>query len=427
MATGREACLTGLVNLIGFERAESEMWLDGIELDGASVHAEVAIRNRSGSAWRAAEGFAVGYHLFDAETGTLIVDGARVALARDLEPGDSARLLIGFELPAEDGRYQVLISPMREGECWYYERGWPFVLVEATVRDGACRLDAGRVATRGSLAGRRMARSVGRGLVYPWLTVWRNRELIRVMVRRDILGRYRGSFAGVFWTVINPLLLILTYAFVFGVVLRSRFPGDPSPLGFPLYFLAGMLPWLAFSEAAGRAPSLMLEHRNFVKKLVFAVETLPVNLVVSGLVSEGFALLLYGALLLVARHRLPLTVVWLPLLLVPQVLFTAGVSWCLAALGALVRDLGQIIGFVLTIWFFMTPICYPEQSLPAWAAPLFSKNPIFVLVRGYRAIFLENHAPAAGPLWKFWVLALMVFLLGHAGFYKLKKSLPDLL
>ncbi|MGP8247013.1 MAG: ABC transporter permease [Bryobacteraceae bacterium] len=405
----------------------STIQLDRIELDGASVHAEVSIRNRSGSPWRSSEGFGIGYHLFDAETGTLIVDGARVHPERDLEPGDLARISIRFELPPEDGRYQVLISAMREGECWYYERGWPFVLVEATVRAGASRLEAGGVATRGSLARRRVLRSLGRGLVYPWLTIWRNRGLIRVMVRRDILGRYRGSFIGVFWTVINPLLLILTYSFVFGAVLRSRFPGDPSPLGFVLYFLAGMLPWLAFSEAAGRAPSVLIEHRNFVKKLVFAVETLPVNLVVSGLVSEAFALLLYCGLLLVARHRLPLTLLWLPLLVAPQVLFTAGVSWCLAALGALFRDLGQIIGFVLTIWFFITPICYPEQSLPAWAAPLFVRNPMYVLVHGYRAVFLENHAPAAGPLWKFWVLALVVFLLGHAGFYKLRKSLADLL
>ena len=126
----------------------------------------------------------------------------------------------------------------------------------------------------------------------PLLTIWRNRSLIRTMVRRDILGRYRGSFGGAFWTILNPLLLMLTYFFVFGVVLQSRFASDPSRAGFALYFLAGMLPWLAFSEAAGRAPSVMLEHRNFVKKLVFAVETLPVNLVVSGLVSEFFAIVL---------------------------------------------------------------------------------------------------------------------------------------
>ena len=125
-----------------------------------------------------------------------------------------------------------------------------------------------------------------------------------------------------------------------------------------------MLPWLAFSEAAGRAPGVMLEHRNFVKKLVFAVETLPVNLVVAGLITELFAIVLYCVFLLAINHELPGALVWLPVLLIPQILFTAGVSWFLAALGVFARDLGQIMGFVLTLWFFLTPICYPENKLP---------------------------------------------------------------
>jgi len=123
-------------------------------------------------------------------------------------------------------------------------------------------------------------------------------------------------------------------------------------------------------------------------------------------------------------------VLWLPLLLVPQVLFTAGVSWFLAALGAFFRDLGQIMGFLMTIWFFMTPICYPEEqwsNLPPFAHALLSKNPIYILVRGYRAIFLEHHAPPFGPLWKFWIVAAIVFVLGHAWFYKLRKAFADMI
>ena len=203
---------------------------------------------------------------------------------------------------------------------------------------------------------------------------------------------------------------MLTYFFVFGVVLNARFGNDPSRAGFALYFLAGMLPWLAFSEAAGRAPWVMLEHRNFVKKLVFAVETLPVNLVISGLVSEIFGIVLFSLGFLSARGTLPLSVLWLPVLIVPQVLFTAGVCWFLAALGVFVRDLGQVIGFLLTLWFFLTPICYPESSLPALALPVLSKNPMYVLVRGYRAIFLEGSAPALASLWKLWLLSALVFL-----------------
>jgi lipopolysaccharide transport system permease protein len=390
----------------------------------AAAHAGFDLRNDSAEVWRASEGFRIGWHLFDADTGTLIVDGPRAPLARDLKPGETIHVDCDFELPEEPGRYQVLISPMRENVCWYYEKGWPFLLVEAV--NG--KVDRTRVATAAVLRRERGLRAIGRAFVYPILTVWRNRGLIRVMVRRDILGRYRGSFGGAFWTVFNPLLLMLTYFYVFGVVLNSKFPGDPSRTGFALYYLAGMLPWLAFSEAVGRSPYVMVEHRNFVRKLVFAVETLPVNLVVSGLVTEFFAILLFCGFLLAVRHGIPPSIVWLPVLIIPQVLFTAGLSWFLAALGVFVRDLGQILGFLLTIWFFATPICYPEtQTLPASASMILSKNPIYVLVRGYRAIFLENQAPAFASLWKLWLLSCAVFVLGHAWFYKLRKSFADLI
>jgi lipopolysaccharide transport system permease protein len=392
-----------------------------------AAHVEFTIRNETQTTWRPAEGFGIGYHLFDAETGTLIVDGARVPPEQDVRPGESTRVRLDFEMPPEDGLYQVVLSPMREGECWYYDRGWPFLLVEGEAAGGVLRLGRVRVATEGTLRRERALRAAGRAFTYPLRTIWRNRGLIRTMVRRDILGRYRGSFAGVFWTVINPLLLMLTYFFVFGIVLRARFGADQSRSSFALYYLAGMLPWLAFSEAAGRSAGVLLEHRNFIKKLVFAVETLPVNLVVSGLVSEFFAILLFCGFLLAARGAVPFSMVWLPALLIPQILFTAGVSWFLAALGVFLRDLGQFIGFLLTLWFFLTPICYPESSLPAEFLPLFSKNPIYVLVRGYRAIFLENRAPDFGPLWKLWLLAGAVFILGHAWFYKLRKTFPDII
>lgn len=398
-----------------------------IAAEGRGVRACFDLRNESYETWRPEEGYAAGCHVFDAESGTLIVDGPRTPLPHEVPPGESAYLEVRFEIPAEPGRYQVLISLMREGVRWYYEvPRWPFLVLEATGGD-APSVGEPRTSTRGALARRRFLRSLGRSLVYPPLTIWRNRSLIRTMVRRDILGRYRGSFGGIFWTLLNPLLLMLTYFFVFGVVLETRFGPDASRAGFALYFLAGMLPWLAISEAAGRAPTVMLEHRNFVKKLVFPVETLPVNLVAAGLVTEVFGLAMFAAALWFVRGALPASVLWLPALIVPQVLLTAGLCWFLAALGAFVRDLGQIIGFLLTLWFFLTPICYPETSLPAWAVPVLSKNPLYVLVDGYRAVFLEAQAPAFGALWKLWALSVAVFVAGHAWFYKLRKSFPDVI
>jgi lipopolysaccharide transport system permease protein len=395
-----------------------------VKLDGRAVHVEFDIRNGTTGPWRAADGFGIGHHIFDTESGTLIVDGARVHPDRDIAPGETFRVALRFDLPEEDGRYQVRLSPMRENVCWYYDEGWDFLVLDAGVTDGAAALGRLRVTDREKLRRERELRSVGRAFVYPVVTIWRNRSLIRVMVRRDILGRYRGSFGGSLWTVINPLLLMATYFVVFGIILYN--PKYNSRSYFALSFLAGMLPWLPFSEAVGRSPGVILEHRNFVKKLVFAVETIPVNLVLSGLVTELFAVGLYCALLLVFRHAIPLSVLWLPVLLIPQVLFTVGISWFLAALGAFVRDLGQIIGFVLTAWFFLTPICYPEEQLPN-SIPFLTKNPLYVLVHGYRAIFLENHAPSFGPLWKFSLLAILVFVLGHAWFYKLRKSFADMI
>jgi lipopolysaccharide transport system permease protein len=398
-----------------------------VAIRGRALLVRFQIENRSGRVWRACDGFRIGSQIFDPETHAYIEDGPQVVPGADIAPQSTGEVELEVELPEPGGDYRLYISPMQEDLGWYYARGWPFLVIDAAVEQGRVNLLRWRVLTARSLRAAILLRSAGRAFTYPVLNIWRNRGLIRSMVRRDILGRYRGSVGGVFWTVLNPLLLMLTYFFVFGIVLRTRFAGDPSRSGFVLYFLAGMLPWLPFSEAAGRAPSVMMEHRNFVKRLVFPLETLPVNLTVAGLVTQAFAVVVFLVLLLVTRGSIPLSVVWLPVLLAPQVLFTLGVCWFLAALGVYVRDLGQINGFVLTLWFFLTPICYPEASLPAGAMWLLSKNPLFVLVRGYRAILLEPGPPAFGPMWKLWLLAAAVFILGHAWFYKLRKTFADVI
>ena len=282
---------------------------------------------------------------------------------RDVKPGKPTHVHLDFELPAEDGRYQVLLSPMRENVCWYYEQGWPFLLVESSTRERrACALDRVRVTTRAVLARERACAAWAARFVLPVPDhlaqsrpdsrdgAARHSGPLSRLVRRRVLDDHQSAAADA-----DVLLRVRRGA-------ATHFPSDPAASDSPCTFLAGMLPWLAFSEAVGRAPSVMLEHRNFVKKLVFAVETLPVNLVAAGLVTEFFAVVLYCGFLLVIRHALPGSIVWLPLLLIPQLLFTAGMSWFLAALGVFVRDLGQIIGFVLTLWFFLTPICYPENK-----------------------------------------------------------------
>jgi lipopolysaccharide transport system permease protein len=397
-----------------------------IALEGG--HLRFELQNTSGCAWNESDGIAAGYQIFDPNTGALLVEGERAPMPAEFPPGARASFDWMLDLPEDIGTYRLYASPLREHEAWAYERGLPFILADLRVTEGR-KVSVERLAVTdlARIARRRWLRTVPRAFVQPFQTVWRNRALSSTLVKRDILARSRGSFGGGLWTILNPLLLMLTYFFVFGLVLKARFNSDPSPAAFALYFLAGMLPWLAFSEAAGRAPTVLLEYRQLIKKLVFPIEILPVNLVFSGLVGEAFGVVLFAIGFLLIRHYLPWTIVYLPALLIPQLLFTAGVCWFMSALGAFFRDLAQVNGFLMTLWFFVTPICYPEAQVPGGARAILAKNPIYILVRGYRAIFLESRAPDWRSLAELTAVSLLLAVLGHAWFYKLRRSFVDVL
>ena len=399
-----------------------------VRLDsGRRVTAGFDLKNESQETWRVADGYALGYQIFDPETDTLVIDGTRQPPDRDLAPGEQTHFELALALPHEPGRYRVFLSVMREHVAWFWEKGWPFLVTDAWVNDESeGRLGKTRIATTRALSIERGLRKVRLACTLPFETIWDNRSLIQSMTRREILGRYRGSFGGATWAILNPLLLMLTYFFIFGVILQQRFnPGD-KPVDYVLYFFGGMLPWLAISEAIGRAPTILLEYRNFIKKLRFPVETLPLNVVGSGLVTEAFGLVIFAAGIILLRGGLPMTVIWLPALIVPQLLLTAGLAWFLAALGLFARDLGQVITYIVTLWFFLTPICYSERAMQQ-SAPVLQNNPLYILVRAYRSVMLEGHPPNQKALAVFWLLSIAVFLAGFAWFYKLRKWFADVI
>jgi lipopolysaccharide transport system permease protein len=400
-----------------------------VGLSNRALIIRAELHNRTSGAWHSADGWNTGYHLFDNPTGTLVVDGERTGL--DLAASNNSTIETKITLPREPGDYSVYVSVMQEHVAWFYDRGWPFILIDVSVADdGTPTLRRWRIADKSAVRRRRLMRDVSNALTLPVEIPWVNRSLIRTLVRRDILSRYAGSAGGAFWTVLNPLLLMLTYFFVFGVVMHARVEGDPSATGWAFYFLAGMMPWLAFSDALARAPGILIEHRNFIRKLVFPVETLPVNIVVTGLVTEFFGIVILVLALLIVRGHIPATILYVPLLMIPQVLLTAGFCWFLAAMGVFTRDLAQINGYLLTIWFFVTPICYTEKQLAvAWpqGAKLMMFNPIYILVHNYRRVLLESTAPDWHALGWTTAASVIVFLAGHAWFRKLRRSFADLI
>lgn len=352
------------------------------------------------------------WQVLDPSTGAVLSEGEwRDASHRDVE--------MPVELPPEDGPYRVRIAGT--------ENRRRLVLIDATIHEGRIGVEAARAVSASAVRRSRFLSAIPKAFSYPGRSCWVNRKLIGSMVRRDILARSRGTFGGALWAFLTPLLLMATYFFVFGVVLQASFGEDTSRTGYVLNFLAGMLAWLPFSEAVGRSPSIVVEHRNWVKKLVFPLETLPVNLVLSGLVTECFALLIFFAMLATLRGVVPVTAAWLPALLVPQLLLTAGLCWFLAGLGVFVRDLGQLIGFALTLVFFLTPICYPESQIPAAAAHLLKWNPILILVRDYRLILLQGQPPAWASLAALWIGSGAIAVLGHAWFHRLRRSFADVI
>jgi lipopolysaccharide transport system permease protein len=398
-----------------------------LRAQGTVLQISAVVENKSRKTWTH-ENFSLGWQLYDPQSSVFIEEGAWTPVSADIPPGASAKFDIEIPFEPDSGGYEVYLSPIQRPDGWAYARGERFLRIGVEAVDGQLRVLKQETTTVRTLRWRRLFQALPKLIAAPVRAIVQNHRLIRSMARRDILARYRGSFGDVFWTVLNPLLLIATYFFVFGIILQTRFGPDQSRTGFALYFLAGMLPWLAFSEPVGRAAYVILDHRNFVKKLVFPLDTLPVNQVVSGLVTELFGAAVFVVGLLIVRHAVPASVVWLPVLVIPQLLFTLGVCWFLSALGVYMRDLGQIMALILTLWFFITPICYPESAKlsPAISAVM-RQNPLYVLVRGYRAVFLEGHAPELFPLMKLWAIALALFFLGHVWFYRLRKSFADVI
>jgi len=275
-------------------------------------------------------------------------------------------------------------------------------------------------------AGSRLA-ALGRAIVAPFQSLVVHRQAIHIFVARDIRARYVNSALGLWWAVIQPLALLALYTFVFSIVMRLRL-GDRDGTGeFALYLFCGLLPWLAFADAMTRSASVIVDHTPLIKKVVFPTEILPVYVVLSALVVEAVGL---GVLLLAvtALGNPPgLALAMLPVIVVLQLLFTAGLAWLLAAIAVFVRDVRQVVGLGLTLWMFLTPIVYPASLVPEQYRWVLAVNPMSFVVDAYRAAVLDNRLPPGAPMATFALFALAVFLTGHWAFSRSKRAFADLL
>jgi len=255
----------------------------------------------------------------------------------------------------------------------------------------------------------------------------RQRGLIYQLTRREILGRYRGSWLGLAWSFVTPLLMLTVYTFVFSVIFNARWAGaHAGRLEFALMVFTGMVAFLLCAEVLGRAPALLTQYTSYVKKVVFPLDTLPLVLVGSALFHAlaGLAVLL---LFVLFSHGLAWPVLALPLALLPLVLLLAGLAWMLAALGVYFRDLGQAIGLVLAMLQFLSPVFYPLEAVPAAFRPFMAWSPLTIPVEAMRSVLLRGSWPDMTALLGYWLVALLVACLGHRLFQRLRGGFADVL
>ena len=254
----------------------------------------------------------------------------------------------------------------------------------------------------------------------------KNRELIASLVRREIVGKYRGSFLGILWSFLNPLFFLIVYTLVFSKILRVRFGSVEDSSVYGLYLFSGMVPWLAFSEAVGRSPGIIHANVNLIKKTIFPTEILPLVSTLSAFIHSlfGIAILIIG-IILIGNHVIYMTIFLLPMIIIPQILFTLGLSWFLSSIGVFIRDALEVTRIILTAWMFLTPIVYPLETIPEKFRILMLFNPMATIVEGYRDILLRGQFPEWGPFAGVTFIGALFAVLGYAWFMKTKKTFAD--
>lgn len=257
----------------------------------------------------------------------------------------------------------------------------------------------------------------------------RNRSLLWQFARRDVLGRYRGSLLGLTWSFLTPLLMLGVYSFVFVGVFRQSWPGAThgGGLEFSLQVFAGLLVFNLFSEVAGKAPNLVVDQPNLVKKVIFPVELLTWVTVLSGLFHLLISSVTLLVVLLVARGGLPVTAFALPLVLLAFLPVLLGLGWFLSAMGVFVRDVGQVMTMVVSLTMFMSPVFYSVKSLAPDLQFWMNLNPLTLIIEQVRAVLLLGLWPDWAALGLYAAVAA-VFATAAATFFQLtRKGFADVL
>ena len=250
------------------------------------------------------------------------------------------------------------------------------------------------------------------------------RSLLFQLVRRDFEQRFVGSAIGWIWGLINPLVQLVIYTVVFQYWMHAS---APAGVPYPLFLFAGMLPWLLFNDTVMRSAPSVLDQSNLITKTVFPAEIVPVSIFLSTLLSHLLALALMVAVTGVWMNQFSIFLVVLPFYMLAVGLFSIGIGWIAASLHVFLRDTAQILGVVMMVWFWLTPLFMDEGALPKAVRALLVINPMYYAVRGYRSVLLHSAMPSLGDLGITVASGVVAFTIGGLFFRYMKRGFADVL
>jgi len=253
------------------------------------------------------------------------------------------------------------------------------------------------------------------------------RNLIWNFVKRDIRSRYVGSLLGIYWSVINPVIILLVYIVVFGVFLNARLPGSTSIWDYALYFSAGFLPWIAFNTSVIRSASSIVDNKNYIKKVPFPSEIFPITTTLSELINLLIGIGIYLVLFIFLKGAPSIFIALLPLAIVLQLIFTFALAFLVSSASVFFRDIPQILGSLFFIWFWATPIIYTLNLLPQnlqWVEYL---NPAYYMLEIYRDALFYGKVPEITIIVPFFFFSILILVAGYIIFQKTKKGFSELL
>jgi lipopolysaccharide transport system permease protein len=253
-----------------------------------------------------------------------------------------------------------------------------------------------------------------------------NRNLLKNLVIRDLKHRYVGSVGGFMWSVIHPLVSLISYTFVFTVILKVQQGPEFGTDSFAIFFFCGFLPWFLFSDTIMRNCGVISDNAPLITKTIIPPEILPISITISNFVHHmiGLAILLVVMALFYSIH---LSALWIILYLGMTLLLAQGLGWIVAGLQVFVRDTIQALQILLFLWFWFTPVLYPLNRLPPEVRPYAELNPMAIIVTGYRNSLLHLAQPDFSKVAVVLAASILIFVIGAVLFRHAKPAFPDVL